>query len=224
MMFTFVVAFAGVLPGVLLLVAMAVVTALFVRFGFSYIKAYQGKVSLMSLVTGLECAVYDYCWLEPVPVYSFYVESCYFLRLVQLGCAAWMIGENWEVKKELDPTYFHVFWWSGIGAAGVYFLAYPYYVFFVCADRVAIARAKRDAFIGDEMKNKPHSRVTYHENNDKGIGETPPGPVSLEDVEIDESDESPPEQQANCDNQTAAAASEEKCDADDPSRNFKLSL
>merc|ERR1719491_1378308 len=51
--------------------------------GLSLIQSYDGFATLMSMITGIEDVLYDYTWLEPVPVYSFYIQVSFFLRVLQ---------------------------------------------------------------------------------------------------------------------------------------------
>lgn len=146
--------FAGVWHEVLLIILMSFVTGAFAKVGLQVVPAYVGVENLMSAITGFENVIYDYPWLEPVPVYSFYIEVSYLFRLLQVIVGSVIISAHWEERHYFDETMFYVFFGSCASCTALYLLVYPFYVFYLMKDRVAASYEKRDEFISTMLKKK----------------------------------------------------------------------
>eukprot|EP00927_Polykrikos_kofoidii_P084358 TRINITY_DN8867_c0_g1_i7.p1 TRINITY_DN8867_c0_g1~~TRINITY_DN8867_c0_g1_i7.p1 ORF type:complete len:468 (+),score=38.42 TRINITY_DN8867_c0_g1_i7:109-1512(+) len=149
-------AFGGFHLMLAVVIAYSCVTAVLVRVGLSVVPAYgfRKTATVMSLITGLENVLFDYPWLEPVPVYSFYIEACFALRSLQAGICALAIFINWEVGQEWNDFAFYLFGGSGAFMAVVYFTIYPLYVFYLVGDRAMESYEKRDDFISTKLSER----------------------------------------------------------------------
>lgn len=134
----------------------AIVATLLVRIGLSLVPAYVGYADIMSCITGLETALYDYCWLEPVPVYSFYSETHFPLRAVQGSVMVWLIHSNWTdaVVADLDEALLGLT--TGLAAvfSALYFTAYPIYMYGVNRRRWLESQIRKDEFLGTMYKKR----------------------------------------------------------------------
>lgn len=146
--------FAGPVYEAALAVAMSAGIGAFARVGLQVVPAYDGVEKLMSSITAFENAIFDYPWLEPVPVYSFYIEVSYFFRIIQMIFGGVIIAGRWEKRLTFDPAMFQLFMLSGGFAAATYMLVYPFYVFYLVRDRVAASYEKRDEFMSTMLKKR----------------------------------------------------------------------
>lgn len=146
--------FAGPAYEMALAVAMSAGIGAFARVGLNVVTAYEGVEKLMSSITALENVIFDYPWLEPVPVYSFYIEVSYFFRTIQLIFAGVIIVGRWEKRHTFDQNMFYLFAGTGGAAALTYLTAYPFYVYFLVRDRAAASYEKRDEFMSTMLKKR----------------------------------------------------------------------
>ena len=79
-LFSMVGAIIGIPHMTLIILCYACAVSALTYSGLSLLQAYDGFATLMSFITGVEDVLYDYTWLEPVPVYSFYISVSYFLH------------------------------------------------------------------------------------------------------------------------------------------------
>jgi len=157
-LFALVGAFVGVELEIAMVLGYAAVSSCFFKMGLSLMPAYDNSSNLMSLISGLENAVYDYAWLERVPVYSFYAEASFHLRMIQMGIAAGIIYANWENHVDFD----HTVLWMTLGVcvffATTYVVTYVHYVFYLMRHRVAMSGELRDEFVGNMFLKRQQRR------------------------------------------------------------------
>ncbi|CAD7927424.1 unnamed protein product [Amoebophrya sp. A120] len=156
LLLTLLTVFCGWSATVAVLGVYAIVTTLLVRIGLSLVPAYLGYVDIMSCITGLETALYDYCWLEPVPVYSFYSEAHFPLRALQAMVMVWLIHLNWTDAAVADLDEDVLGLTVGLAAvfSALYFALYPVYMYGVNRHRWRESKTRRDEFLATMYKKR----------------------------------------------------------------------
>lgn len=139
--------FAGFSQFIAIVVIYSIVCAGYAQVGWSVVPAFRGHETLMSCITGIETVLYDYTWLEPVPVYSFYIEVHFRLRVVQALVGLWLVAAGWNRHVEFEEDVLSIVVGSGVVLATIYFALYPIYVFIMMKDQVREVFEKRDEFI-----------------------------------------------------------------------------